>query len=177
MQMKILPSKDVPKFEIFFASYVLEALKETWVPLKCEDGSQEWKKLKNREVINNSFGIVRDAAQYKKLDDGRWGKKLADATWRKVEARPFGKPILVARNPKTGRALVFLCDPEVTTYLAGQYHGSDTAHDWCFGSDLASGKPMIASVRMIYRRFGTPEAMFRQIADEWSAFVKELGTR
>ena len=177
MQMKLSPTKDVPKFEIFFASYVAEAFSETWVPLKDEDGSQRWTQLDNRKLINNTFGVVRDDSEYGLLDDGRWGKTLAEKFHKTVETRAFHEPILVARDPGTGLTLVFLCDPEKTSYLGGQYHGWDTAHDWCFGSDLVAGRPVIASARMIYRRLADRESMFREISREWSSFVSRPAGR
>lgn len=42
MRMQIRPSKDIPAFEIFFASYVVEAFDETWVPLRNGDGSDQY---------------------------------------------------------------------------------------------------------------------------------------
>jgi len=177
MQMKISPGKDIPQFEIFFASYVAEAFSQTWVPLKGEEGSRKWTQLDNRKVINNTFGVVRDDSEYGLLNDGRWGKPLAEQLHKTVEARPFDRPILVARDPQTGLTLVFLCDPKKTSYLGGQYHGWDTAHDWCFGSDLVAGRPLIASARMIYRRFAAGESMFPEIDREWASFVDWLGGR
>ena len=61
MRVELLPSRDVPQFEIFFASYVCEAFSETWTPLGDESGKQEWKKLDNREVINEVFSVLRRA--------------------------------------------------------------------------------------------------------------------
>ena len=110
-----------------------EAFSETWVPLTSHDGTDHWKKLDNRRVHNEVFGVVRDAAARKRVEDGRSTLPRAGL---KLEARPFGKPILVARSPSSGFALVFLCDPTATTLLGGQYHTWDTAHDWCFGFDL-----------------------------------------
>ena len=168
MDVKILPAKDIEKFEIFFASYVVEAFRETWVPLKNTDGSPDWIKLDNRKVVGRVFGVVRDKDARTLLDDGRWGQPVVKL--RKTEARPFDKPILVARNPDNGFALVFLCDPIVTTFLSGQYHGWDTAHDWCFGSDLVAGQPMTARARIIYRQFRDPQAMPREVAQLWQDF-------
>jgi hypothetical protein len=166
MEMKIMPFKDVPGFEIFFASYVSETLRETWVPLKRQNGSRQWTKLDNRQVLNKCFGIVRDESEHARLKDGRFDTLMTDPTKCKLEALSFHEPILVARNPDAGFALVFLCDPDRTTLLAGQYHGADTAHDWCFGTNLVAGKPMTARVRMIYRRFDDAESMFRQVEHE-----------
>ena len=54
-------------------------------------------------------------------------------------------------------------DPNLTKYLAGQYHGWDTAHGWSFGADLAAGRPLTARARLICRRFDTAERMCDQI--------------
>ena len=170
LRMTISPSRDIPRFEVFFASYVAESLGETWVPLQSEDGVQRWKKLDNRQVTNEVFQVVRDARARTLVGDGRWGPGSPNVI--KLEARPFSKPILVARNPRTALAVVFLLDPRMTTLLAGQYHGWDTAHDWCFGSDLVAGQKMRAMARMIYRRFEDVPSMFAAIEAEWSTFVE-----
>ena len=169
MRMTISPTRDVPGFEIFFASYVAKQLGETWVPLAVENGSQHWKKLDNRRKLNDVYQVVRDDAERERLTDGRWGTGSTIVT--RIESEPFSKPILVARDAATGLALVFLCDPQVTTLLAGQYHGWDTAHDWCFGKDLVAGQSMRAEVRMIYRRFDDLPSMFAVIEREWTAFA------
>lgn len=169
MRMTISPTRDVRGFEIFFASYVAEHLRETWVPLAAENGSQHWKKLNNRQVLNEVFQVVRDDAERERLTDGRWGTGSTNVM--RLESEPFSKPILVARDPDTGLALVFLCDPRVTTLLAGQHHDWDTAHDWCFGKDLVADQPMRAEVRMIYRRFDDVPSMFAALEQEWAAFV------
>ena len=173
MQMTILPSKDVADFEIFFASYVTDALSQTWVPLTGSDGSVQWKKLDNRGVRGRMFGIVRDREELRRLDDGRWGKTLSDPAHCELEDRFFHRPIFVARDPDNGVALVFLCDPRQTTFLAGQYHGWGTAHDWCYSADLVASQPLVASTRLIYRRFANLSAMFRKIDREWPLFVTD----
>jgi len=71
MQMTVAPSKDVPNFEIFFASYVTEAFSQTWVPLTGSDGPAQWTKLDNRGVRGRMFGIARDRDELRRLDDGR----------------------------------------------------------------------------------------------------------
>ena len=167
MEMAIDPGMDVPGFEIFFASYVCEALEETWVPLSSPDGSQDWKRLSNRGQVGGIFGIVRDVSMREQLPDA-YPDLPVD-----VEDRPFSEPILVARDSTLGLALVFLCDPGATRYLAGQYHGWDTAHDWSFGADLAAGEPVGARVRLICRPFKDVDAMFDDVVRLWEAFAGE----
>ena len=169
MQMTISPTKDVPGFEIFFASYICEALDETWVPLKNSDKSEQWVKLNNREVFPKAFYVARDSRLY-----GRSRKlsKLPECE-SVFKDRFFSKPILVARNSASGFALIFLCDPKATPLLAGRYHGWNTAHDWSFGSDLVKDRQLSARARMVYRRFESTEQMFAEIAKLWTAFEKE----
>ena len=176
MHVHLTPSKDVAAFELFFASYVGEQFHETWVPLEDEDGDLAWKRLENRRNLNEVFAIVRDANQHSRLDDGRWGGRMTEDTNVVIQRQHFSRPILVARDPQTGFALVFLCDATATTLLAGQYHVWDTAHDWCFGFDLVQGKPVQASARLIFRRFHDPEQMAETLHREWSAFDSRNGT-
>ena len=68
---------------------------------------------------------------------------------------------------------MFLCDPEMTTLLAGQYHKWDTAHDWSFSSDLVKGKPMRARTRLVYRSFRDPDSMRKEIKELWQAFAQK----
>jgi hypothetical protein len=177
MNTKIMPAKDVPKFEIFFASYVVEAFRQTWVPLRGADDARRWIKLTNREVVNDCFGAVRDQKERKILADGRWGAVLTKSFQRHLQEHPFREPILVARNPGSGFALVFLCDPDATTFVGGQYHGWDTAHDWCFGTDLKAGQPFVGSCRLLYRHFADASEMMQQVEAEWSRFVAETRNR
>ena len=53
------------------------------------------------------FGIARDRDELRRLDDGRWGKTLSDPAHCELEDRFFHRPILVARDPGSGLALVF----------------------------------------------------------------------
>ncbi len=167
MDMTIDPTMDVPGFEIFFASYVCEALEETWVPLSGADGLPEWKRLCNRGQVGSIFGIMRDVSMRGKLPDG-YPDLPVD-----VAERPFSEPILVARDSTLGLALVFLCDPLMTQYLAGQYHGWDTAHDWSFGADLVAGEQVGARVRLICRPFADVGAMFDDVRQLWREFQSE----
>ncbi len=90
---------------------------------------------------------------------------------RDLEESDFSLPILAARNSSNGFTLVFLCDPAHTTYLTGQYHGWDTAHDWCYGADLAAGAEMVTHTRMVYRCFPDARVLGRGIAELWTAFA------
>ena len=164
MDVTINPGMDVPGFEIFFASYVCEALEETWVPLSTQDGSREWTKLNNRGKMNSIFGVMRSASLFGHLPSVYPDSQV------EVHEKPFSEPILVARDPMSGLALVFLCDPHLTKYLAGQYHGWDTAHDWAFGTDLVAGEEVSARVRLICRRFQEIGHMQEEIAQLWRAF-------
>ena len=168
MSMGINPTTDVPGFEIFFASYVCEALGETWVPLCRGDGSREWTKLCNRGEMNSIFGIVRNTSLLGLLP-AEYPDLLVN-----VEDRPFSEPILAARDPVSGLALVFLCDPHVTKYLAGQYHGWDTAHDWSYGADLEAGKEIRAQTRLICRTFGSAEKMWESVPRLWYQFASNM---
>jgi len=173
MTMKIMPAKDVAKFEIFFASYVVEAFRETWVPLRDANNGREWMRLTNREVVNDCFGAVRDQKEREILADGRWGKVLTETLQSHLQENPFSEPILIARNPASGFALVFLCDPDATSFVGGQHHGWDTAHDWCFGTDLKAGEAFVGSCRLIYRHFADRAEMTQDVEAEWSRFVEE----
>ena len=164
MDMTVNPGMDVPGFEIFFASYVCEALQETWVPLSSQDGSREWTKLCNRGKLNSIFGVMRNASLL-----GHLSSEYPDSDVD-VQERPFSEPILVARDPTHGLALVFLCDPHVTKYLAGQHHGWDTAHDWSFGTDLTAGQEVSARTRLICRQFQDVRHMHKEIAQLWREF-------
>tara|TARA_B100001123_G_scaffold446722_1_gene602003 strand:+ start:6175 stop:7023 length:849 start_codon:yes stop_codon:yes gene_type:complete len=167
--MVIRPSKEIPKFEIFFASYIVEAFDETWVPLKNEDGSESWELLDNRVEVNRTFGIARDVDAIEMRGDGRYGDP-ARGLHRDVEDRFYSKPILVARNSTNGFSLIFLLDPISTTYLTGQFHKWDTAHDWCFGDDLVPGKDLVARTRMVYRCLLEPGILGEQVNSLWDAF-------
>ena len=168
--MVIRPSVEIPRFEIFFASYVVEAFDETWVPLAEADGSESWVKLNNRVELNRTFGVARDADAIEMKGDGRYGD-LSRNLHRDIEDRFYSKPILVARNSANGFSIIFLLDPDVTTYLTGQYHGWDTAHDWCFGDDLVPGKRLAARTRMVYRCLPDANAIGEEIDGLWNRFL------
>lgn len=167
MRIRIRPTKDVDRLEIFFASYVCAALSETWVPLRNPKAKRAWVMLDNRRRLNGIFGIMSD-------------RSLRDLLPRqypnhpvKVEKRVFSEPILVAKEPAQGLAIIFLCDPQTTKYLAGQYHGWDTAHDWSLTADLAKGREVEAWVRMICRSYVDAQTMFEEIPSLWVEFRKE----
>ncbi len=170
LKTTIRPSVDIQRFEIFFASYIAEVFNETWAPLANSDGSRAWTRLDNRVEINRTFGVVRDELSREMLQDGRFGDPTG-GLHRDLEDRDFSLPILAARNSSNGFTLVFLCDPVLTTYLTGQYHGWDTAHDWCYGRDLAAGAEMVAHTRMVYRCFPDVREMGKGIDELWTAFA------
>jgi len=165
--MTIEPTKDVKEFDIFFASYVCEALDETWVPLRSPSGTREWKKLDNRTSLNEIFGIMREESMMGLLP-ARYEKHAVQ-----VEERTFSEPMLVARSSANGLSLVFLCEPSGTRYLAGQYHGWDTAHDWAFGTDLQAGQEFEARARMVCRVLKDEESMSQEVAELWDSFDRE----
>ncbi len=166
----IRPSVDIRRFEIFFASYIAEIFDETWVPIANAGGTRSWTRLDNRAVINRTFGVARNDLSREMIQDGRYGERDR-ALHRDLEERDFSLPILAARNSSNGFTLVFLCDPVHTTYLTGQYHGWDTAHDWCYGGDLAAGAEMVTRTRMVYRCFPEIRAMGMDIESLWTAFA------
>ena len=167
MHMTITPTKDILGFEIFFASYVCEAFDETWSVLRNSDGTQEWVRFQNRGTLNSIFKVM-GSEHMLDLPTDDYGPRIPVH----VESRVFDKPILVTRNSRTGLALIFLCDPQLTQYLAGQYHGWDTAHDWAFGADLQNGTQMQARARMACRPFEETETMFADIEKLWDDFTR-----
>ena len=170
LKMIIRPSVNIRRFEVFFASYVAEDFDETWVSLGNADGTRTWTRLDNRVEINRTFGIVRDRRSREMLRDGRYGDPVR-GLHRDLEDRDFSLPVLAARNSSNGFTLVFLCDPVHTTYLTGQYHGWETAHDWCYGRDLAAGDEMAAHTRLVYRCFSDERTMSKGIDALWRAFA------
>lgn len=162
MAMTINPTIDVPGFELFFASYVCEALEETWVPLRGKDGTRAWTKICNRGRLNSIFGFMRDASLLELLEN-EYPDLAVD-----VQDAPFSESILIARDSKSGLALIFLCDPHTARYLAGQYHGWDTAHDWAFGADLKAGQEISAHSRLICRLFPSAEQMCESVIELWN---------
>ncbi|MCK5328219.1 MAG: hypothetical protein KAR36_06405, partial [Candidatus Latescibacteria bacterium] len=116
------------------------------------EGPPLWRRLDNREVLDSVFRIPKDSASALLIEDGRWGKSLPLLPKVDTGNAFFHHPVMVARNSRTGFALVFLLSPESTSTLAGQYHGWDTAHDWSFGFDLMKGRPERARARLTYIR-------------------------
>jgi hypothetical protein len=176
--VELLPQRNLSGFEIFFASYICEDFDETWVCLKDRDtvnrgGSPAWKRLDNREVMNSVFRIPRDPASVLLMEDGRWGKSLPLLPKVDTGNTFFYHPIMVARNSRTGFALVFLLSPESTSALAGQFHGWDTAHDWSFGFDLVKGRPERARARLTYIRIADSEEIGPVCEHLLQRFVEE----
>ena len=157
LAVELLPQRDVPGFEVFFASYICEDFDETWVCFKdCRNvnpgGAPAWKRLDNREVLNSVFRIPRDRTSALLIEDGRWGKNLPLLPKVNTGETFFYRPAIVARSSQTGFALLFMMSPKSTSTLAGQYHGWDTAHDWSFGFDLVKGRPEHAQARLTYTK-------------------------
>ena len=175
MVCAIRPAVDVTAFELFFASYVVEAFDETWAPLQRAGGSDQWVKLDNRRVLNRVFDVARDAGVLEQSNDGRYGADPEGSPRTFAEERYFSKPILVARSSTNGFSLVFLYDPSAATLLTGQYHGWDTAHDWCYGWDLKAGHEVTARTRLVYRQFRTISAMAEAIGALWESFAAGAG--
>ena len=171
MRMTIDPTADVPGFQIFFASYVCEALGETWVQLHNPDSTREWSRLCRSNNRGNTFGVLRDESARSYLSD-----KYPDLDSSiEVQTRPFDRPILVARDSIDGLALVIMCQSGVTPYVMGQYHGYDTAHDWAFGVDLRAGERVEACARLVCCPLPEVAGMSDTIDELWRTFVEEIG--
>jgi hypothetical protein len=179
--VELLPQRTLSGFEIFFASYVCEDFDETWVCLKDRGtvnmgGSPAWKRLNNREVINSVFRIPRDHSSALLAEDGRWGRDFPLLPKVDTGNAFFHHPVMVARNSRTGFALVFLLSPESTSTLAGQYHGWDTAHDWSFGFDLVKGRPERARARLTYTRIADSAEIGLVCEHLLKRFIEEEGS-
>ena len=171
MRMTIDPTADIPGFQIFFASYVCEALDETWVPLRSPDGKQEWTTLRRMNDRGHTFGALRDASAQKHLQ----GKYPDLDTSIEVETRPFDRPILVARDSADGIAVIIMCQPDITPYVMGQYHGWDTAHDWAFTFDLRAGERVEAHARLVCCLLSDVAGMSGSVDGLWGTFVEDIG--
>ena len=171
MRMTIDPTMDIPGFQLFFASYVCEALDETWVPLRSSDGTREWSRLRRINSRGSTFGALRDVSARKHLLN-----KYPDLDSSiEVQSRPFDRPILVARDSVDGLALIIMCQPDITPYVMGQYHGYDTAHDWAFVFDLHAGARVEACARMVCCPLPDVDVMCDMIDNLWESFVEEIG--
>ena len=171
MRITIDPTADIPGFQIFFASYVCEALDETWVPLRRSDGTREWATLARMNDRGATFGALRDDSARKHLLN-----KYPDLDSSiEVQSRPFDRPILVARDSKDGMALVIMCQPDITPYVMGQHHGWDTAHDWAFAFDLHAWERIEAGARMVCCPLPDVDVMSGVIDDLWDTFAREIG--
>ena len=173
MGMTIDPTVDIPGFQIFFASYVCEALAETWVPLLDPDGTREWSRLNHIGIRGDTFGVLRDEPSRASLSD-----KYPDLDSSiEVQTRPFDRPILVARESTDGLALLIMCQPDVTPYVMGQHHGWDTAHDWAFAFDLQAGERVEARARMVCCPLSDVAEMSDVVDDSWAAFEEGIQAR
>lgn len=171
---RITPKVDVPGFELFSASYVLDRMGKTCVPYRGPKGEMVWDRFAKGQAIGRSgsgcYFYVRDDRAAAAMQDGR--QPLDFKPWKKTY---YALPIIAAMNDD-GYVLAFFIDPKWCVAVGGQHHNDDTALDWAIGTDLKRGQPWTVRTRMHYDRMSTdPQENYRRIEALYKQFLKDIG--
>ncbi len=153
---RLLPKRDIPKFEVFTASYIADAMGKTCIPYKTA-GGRRWDIFgKNQSVAGagqQTFNFVRDDGTGDILTDGR--HPVTDfSSWKR---HYYDLPLIVAMSDD-GYVMAFFVEAKWCSVLTGQHHEVDTVRDWALLTDLKQGRPWAARARMVYDRLGGSEA-------------------
>lgn len=180
------PHKYHEEFELFMASYIDNAFGETLVQARNVAANEGWTIVENRRHLWCAWAVLADSASAGRFFDGRWNFiRDHEREHSFIMYYTLRRPVIVVRSVLTGAAIVFLGDPRQTTYVCGQYHERDTAHDFAFfGKDLAPGRTIEARVRTLLlpgvTSWGTVGAadsqeLWETVDKEWTEWVSAGG--
>lgn len=166
----VVPKKDLPRFEVFLASYFV-GFPASFVYVKgCPEteGKPGLLEAKKSYAVWQMF--PRDDEAVKTIGDGRWKRPPNPVDWKIMPA--LGGALAMRRNTKAGLTALVMAPPEdcfaISTPYSEEGHGS--LYFSLLGRDIKAGQAAAARARLV---------IGREIPDEkaiaaYEAYLKEL---
>jgi len=171
LETTVKPAQDLPKFEVFLASYFHKDFPTSYVYAKKESPRNTLRAefVEARESGGTWQMYPRDKQVLAMITDGRWQQKPHPVNWniREFLAAPVG----VRRHKKTGVNVVLMARPQdcfaVATPCANETHYS--LYLSLFGRDINKDKTIRARTRLLF----TWKLSDKEILKRYQKFIQE----
>ena len=166
----VTPQKDLPKLEIFVASY-FEGFTQAFVYAQDAATSQaKFVPALKEDAVWHVF--PRDGEVAKLVGDGRWQHPPAPVTW--TFRNPLAGPLAIRRNPELGLTALLMSPPEdcfaVYTPYGEEGHGS--LYMGLLGCDVKAGQTATGRARLVIGRAISDEQAVKLFQDYVQAFSR-----
>lgn len=148
LELTVKPQRDLPKFELFLASY-FNGFPAALCYAKQAAGTSDARFLEAVKAGGDWQTFARDDAATALFGDGRWARPPHPVAWKQV-AR-YAAPLAVRRDDKTGLTAVVMSRPDDCFAVSMPY--GEEAHRSVylslFGRDLTADSAASAAVRLV----------------------------
>jgi hypothetical protein len=171
LEIGVTPQKDLPKLEIFVASYFEGFSQASVYAQDAADGQAKFIPALKEDAVWHVF--PRDGEVAKLVSDGRWQHPPAPVTW--TVRNQLAGPLAIRRNPELGLTALVMSPPEdcfaVYTPYGEEGHGS--LYLGLLGRDVKAGQTATGRARLVMARDASQEAA----VSVYQAYLKTLSKR
>jgi hypothetical protein len=163
LEIAVTPQKDLPKLEIFVASY-FEGFTQSFVYAQdAATGRATFIPALKEDAVWHVFPRDGEVAQL--VGDGRWKHPPAPVTWS--VRNPLAGPLAIRRNPELGLTALVMSPPEdcfaVYTPYGEEGHGS--LYLGLLGCDVKAGQTVTGRARLVIGRAVSDEQAVKLFQD------------
>ena len=171
LEIAVTPQKDLPKLEIFVASYFEGFTQALVYAQDAATGQAKFVPALKEDAVWHVF--PRDGEVAKLVGDGRWQHPPAPVTW--TVRNPLAGPLAIRRNPELGLTALVMSPPEdcfaVYTPYGEEGHGS--LYLGLLGCDVKAGQTATGRARLAIGRAVSDE----QAVKLFQEYVQPLSRR
>ena len=179
LQATVRPQRDMPRFEIFLASYFTKDMRSLVYVKPNAHGGGKPQMLPadvNPLVDGTYLMFPRDRAAALMIFDRRWDQPPHPVQWSVT--RRFAGPLAIRRNEQTGLAVAIMAPPEDCFAVATPYNktppdgvaGHNSTYLSLFGRDLKTGQSARVRCRLVVGKLTDERAI-----ELFEAYRKETG--
>jgi hypothetical protein len=171
LAIAVTPQKDLPKLEIFVASY-FEGF--TQASVYAQDGASGQPKFVPALQPDGVWQVFpRDEEVAKLVTDGRWQHPPAPVTWT-IRQR-LASPLAVRRHPELGLTALVMSPPDdcFAVYTPYGEEGHFSLYLGLLGGDLKAGQSATGRARLVIGRSLSDEEAVKMFQD----YVRTLSRR
>ena len=171
LAITVTPQKDLPKLEIFVASYFDGFTQASVYARDAISGQPKFVPALKEDGVWQVF--PRDDEVAKLVTDGRWQHPPAPVTW--TTRSPLASPLAVRRHPELGLTALVMSPPDdcfaVYTPYGEEGHGS--LYLGLLGRDVKSGQAATGRMRLVVGRGLSDDDAVKA----YQGYLTSLGTR
>ncbi len=171
LETRVKSSEDLPKFEVFLASYFHKDFPASYIYVRKESlQNTPWAEFVEAQEAGGTWQMYpRDKRVLALITDGRWQKNPHPLNWniREFLAAPVG----IRRHKTSGLNVVLMARPQdcfaIATPCPHESHHSQYLS--LFGRDVKKGKPVYVRTRLWF----TGESSEAEIMKKYRKFIQE----